>query len=470
MEFGVKITYEGNGETTKITPKSIKNIILMALAQKKILKERDENAEKYKLDLLKKYDNYRKNIENNYNLEEIEKIWYTLIKEDYFESESTYFWQIFINTVHQSLFKDGLLKYVSSSEYFNLISGLDNISHLLPFYDMWEISRNILKSEKSKAFWINSSIKEIKKEYKSGNIKYNLAELKEHTDKYGYHSDKELDVTYPCYSEEADPIIKNIKDLLILDDSYSPIKDKEKQKQEYIKQLEKIKKQISDKKYKKVLSKIEKMRKLLWWREEFRDVSTRFYYIIRIYTIKLAKSYETEAIIEDIDDIWYSKIEDIFNFITKKISAEDLRNIIEKNKKYYTSFRNFMSENEIGDVFNKASTVKKIKKNDNVFFGIGSNNGTVTGIARVIESLDEIDKLQKGDILVTKFTDTGWTSKFAILKGIVTEYGGILCHASIVSREYGIPCIVSAENITKKIKDGTTITINGETGEITGVK
>ena len=99
--------------------------------------------------------------------------------------------------------------------------------------------------------------------------------------------------------------------------------------------------------------------------------------------------------------------------------------------------------------------------------GIGCNKGTVTGTARVINSLAEIDRLQVGDILVTKFTDTGWTSKFAILKGIVTEYGGILCHAAIVSREYGIPCVVCTNDATRIIKDGSTITINGTTGEIT---
>ena len=68
------------------------------------------------------------------------------------------------------------------------------------------------------------------------------------------------------------------------------------------------------------------------------------------------------------------------------------------------------------------------------------------------------------DILVTKFTDTGWTAKFAILSGIVTEYGGILCHAAIVSREYGIPAIVSCHDALTKIKDGQKIMIDGATG------
>ena len=458
-EMGVKITYEGYGETTKITPKSIINILKIAIAQKKILQERNYNAEKYKSELLEQYNIYRENINNEYILHEFEEIWYKLIKYDYLKSEGTYFKQIFINTIHQSLFKDSLLKYVSNSDYLNLIGGLDDISHLLPFYDMWKMSRDILKNKESKEFWLKSSIDEIKK-------RDDLMELKQYVEKYGYHSNKELDITYPCYYEDIGPVIKDLKNLLVLENSYSPIKDKEKQKQEYKNQLKRIKNIVSLRKYKKISYKIEEMRKLLWWREEFRDISTRFYYIIRIYTMKLANMYKSKGIIEKEEDIWYLKIEDIFNFIDKNIDEEQMKNIIDKNKKYYNSFRNFTNENEIGVVFNNTINQNSTKKKPSEIIGIGSNNGIATGIARVINSLDEIDRLQKGDILITKFTDTGWTSKFAMLKGIVTEYGGILCHASIVSREYGIPCIVCVENVTKVIKDGQTITINGTTGEV----
>ena len=82
------------------------------------------------------------------------------------------------------------------------------------------------------------------------------------------------------------------------------------------------------------------------------------------------------------------------------------------------------------------------------------------------EMLMKKAEIKKGDILVTKFTDTGWTSRFSSLGGLITEHGGILCHGSIVAREYKLPCIVSAKNVTKLIKDGSTIHMNGETGEI----
>jgi pyruvate,water dikinase len=230
--------------------------------------------------------------------------------------------------------------------------------------------------------------------------------------------------------------------------------------------LDGLKEKAGAKKYGKLLESIEKMRRLLWWREELRDISTRFYCIIRIYTLRLAEIYRQRGILESAGDIWYLKISDIFDFMEGKKSREDLGRLLARNKKYYASFRNYLSENEIGCDFDKEGRNTKLHGG---ITGIGCNNGVATGTARVIESLEEIDRLQEGDILVTKFTDTGWTSKFALLSGIVTEYGGILCHAAIISREYGIPCIVSVQDALEQIKDGATITINGTTGEISPV-
>ena len=151
-------------------------------------------------------------------------------------------------------------------------------------------------------------------------------------------------------------------------------------------------------------------------------------------------------------------IASIFFLIVNVIQRKS-RIFILKRKRQRKISRGFI---EIGCSFDNA----KAEKGEKALGGIGCTCFKATGTARVIGGLDETDRLQTGDILVTKFTDTGWTSKFALLGGIVTEYGGILCHAAIVSREYGIPCVVCAENATKLIKDGETVTINGETGEI----
>jgi pyruvate,water dikinase len=75
--------------------------------------------------------------------------------------------------------------------------------------------------------------------------------------------------------------------------------------------------------------------------------------------------------------------------------------------------------------------------------------------------------LNPGDILVAPHTDPAWTPLFVPAGGVVVDVGAALSHAIIVSRELGIPCVVSVTDATKKIPDGATIEVNGDTGEVT---
>ena len=88
-----------------------------------------------------------------------------------------------------------------------------------------------------------------------------------------------------------------------------------------------------------------------------------------------------------------------------------------------------------------------------------------TARARVVTNLRDIGVVEAGDILITNSTDPGWTPVFALLKGIVLETGGMLAHGSCLAREHGLPAIQIA-GATKSIPDGSTITVNGDTGEI----
>ena len=462
QENGIRRTYEGDGHVTRATPGALIHIARMALAQKKILKERRENAETLKGDLLKTYEEYKKNYDNH-TIDDIKSRFMSLTHDIYLHSETTYFWQIFINTIHQSLYKDGLLKYVSESEYLTLLGNIDNISHMLPFYAMWDLSRKILNDGNALSYWKNTSAEEIAENIDSS--EYLIPEMKSIIDKFGYHSDKELDVTYPCYYEDPLPLIVSVKDMLPLTGDFGPEKDRKEGKLKSDAIFASLESKLSSSKYNKIRKKVDGMRRMLWWREEFRDVSTRFYYLIRVYTVELSRKLVSEKVLEKEEDIWMLKVGNVWDYLNGELSVDALHDIIGKNRKYYDSFRNFMSENEIGEIFSNASSAASA--GEDAIRGIGANNGTVTGTARVIYDFSEIDRLRQNDILVTRFTDTGWTPKFAILSGIVTEYGGILCHAAIVSREYGIPAIVNCHDALTKIKDGQTITIDGATGVVT---
>lgn len=98
--------------------------------------------------------------------------------------------------------------------------------------------------------------------------------------------------------------------------------------------------------------------------------------------------------------------------------------------------------------------------------GIGASNGVVTGRARVCRKLDEIRKIEKGDILVTVATDPGWTTVFSIIGGVVVETGGVVAHAVMISREYGLPCVANLTSACNLIPDGATITVDGTSGRV----
>ncbi|XP_075723418.1 rifampicin phosphotransferase [Rhipicephalus microplus] len=109
---------------------------------------------------------------------------------------------------------------------------------------------------------------------------------------------------------------------------------------------------------------------------------------------------------------------------------------------------------------------KKSVEGDFEIKGTPMSQGVVEGKVRVAVMFDEAPLTQKGEILVTTATDTGWTPYFPLLAGVVTEIGGPLSHGAVVAREYGLPCVVGIEGITTMLNSGDTIHLDGNTGII----
>jgi phosphohistidine swiveling domain-containing protein len=102
-----------------------------------------------------------------------------------------------------------------------------------------------------------------------------------------------------------------------------------------------------------------------------------------------------------------------------------------------------------------------------VLKGFPASAGTVTGRARVMLSATELFDLREGEILVCEATSPNWTPAFAIIGGCVCNGGGSLTHAAIVSREYGIPCVVGCSVATDRIQTGDLVEVDGARGTIT---
>ena len=98
--------------------------------------------------------------------------------------------------------------------------------------------------------------------------------------------------------------------------------------------------------------------------------------------------------------------------------------------------------------------------------GEQASPGTASGVVIIINSPKEIDRVQKGQILVTTMTTPDFVPAMKKVNGIITDKGGQTSHAAIVSRELGVPCVVGTKTATKFLKEGDIVTLNGTTGEV----
>ena len=99
--------------------------------------------------------------------------------------------------------------------------------------------------------------------------------------------------------------------------------------------------------------------------------------------------------------------------------------------------------------------------------GLGAAPGRAGGAARLLISLAEAGKLAAGDVLVTHMTSPDWVPLMRKAAAIVTDSGGMTCHAAIVSRELGIPCVVGTGDATKRLRDGELVTVDATHGAVT---
>lgn len=104
---------------------------------------------------------------------------------------------------------------------------------------------------------------------------------------------------------------------------------------------------------------------------------------------------------------------------------------------------------------------------ENRLRGLAASGGVYEGTARLIHGPEEFDRIQQGDVLVTRSTSEAFNILLPLLGAIVTDAGGLLSHSAIVSREYGIPGVVGTRNATQLITDGARVRVDGDAGEVT---
>ncbi len=150
---------------------------------------------------------------------------------------------------------------------------------------------------------------------------------------------------------------------------------------------------------------------------------------------------------------------ELSDLVTGRMSIEDAESLSGSRLKVFNEvsepYSYYIEGRPINELFSRAGIIR----------GVGTSSGKASGYARIVEDPSRSD-LKQGDILVAKSTDPGWTPVLSIVGGIVAEEGGLLNHCSIVARELGIPAVVGVREATRRIREGSFITIDGDLGVV----
>ncbi|MBU0536580.1 MAG: hypothetical protein KKE20_06450 [Nanoarchaeota archaeon] len=168
------------------------------------------------------------------------------------------------------------------------------------------------------------------------------------------------------------------------------------------------------------------------------------------------------------DLLRYSSIDDFLRLLEGRVDKKEFeRMLIEINRGSLWIYshgkaQKMVTGKEAEDIFEK---IQGKQENDvEELEGFAASFGKAKGKAAIIKKIDDNQKVQQGDIIVTSMTRPEHTPAMMKAAAIVTDDGGITCHAAIVSRELGIPCIIGTKKATKAFKDGDMIEVDADKG------
>ena len=121
----------------------------------------------------------------------------------------------------------------------------------------------------------------------------------------------------------------------------------------------------------------------------------------------------------------------------------------------------------MGIVMGEMFGTSDAKHEMNLVRGVGASAGVYEGPVRRVAGPSEFDRIVKGDVLVTESTSEAFNILLPLLGAIVTDRGGLLSHAAIVAREYGIPSVVGTREATSLLVGGARVRVDGNKGEVT---
>ncbi|AMR45629.1 PEP/pyruvate-binding domain-containing protein [Bacillus subtilis] len=195
----------------------------------------------------------------------------------------------------------------------------------------------------------------------------------------------------------------------------------------------------------------------------------------RIFLLKIGELLAENGVIQDREDLWFLYDDEVEQALLHPVSLQEKA---EKRRQIFHEYELAQAPAYLGTPTKEqlkaaeeivGAVIEDEKNTENHIFGIAASSGIATGPVKIIRDANEFSQFAPGDVLVCKMTTPLWTSLFQDAKAIITDTGGILSHAAIIAREYGIPAVLGTRTATERLRDGDIITVDGSSGKITVV-
>ncbi len=207
-------------------------------------------------------------------------------------------------------------------------------------------------------------------------------------------------------------------------------------------------------------------------RENLRFERTRLFGRVRSLFVELGKRFYALDLLEQPRDVFFLELNEALGFIGGTVTCTDLKGLVALRKAEFERYRDlpppadrFETRGIVYQGNDFQGTPKDAVMTGDRLQGLGCCPGVVRGPVRVVTDPRRAT-LTAGDILVAERTDPGWIMLFPAAAGLLVERGSLLSHSAIVAREMGIPAIVSLAGLTRWLKDGDQVELNGSTGVV----
>ncbi|MEK6705639.1 MAG: phosphoenolpyruvate synthase [Bdellovibrionota bacterium] len=215
-------------------------------------------------------------------------------------------------------------------------------------------------------------------------------------------------------------------------------------------------------------------RKAVKNRENTRFCRTRIYGVARAMFYGIGKDFTARGILDRAEDIFYLELDELAGAIQGTLTTNNLKALARLREKEYLAYEavdtapRFLTRGPVYwmNEHTPQEADKEIQAEDlpeNCLKGIGCCPGIIEGSVKLILSSKD-DMRLNGEVLVTLRTDPGWIPLYPSASALLVERGGLLSHSAIVAREMGLPTIVGIKGLTRRLKPGDKIRMNGETG------